>query len=318
MRSWSSETMHIEHHFTFTGPEILIGREGWDFGATQVNDPRVSAKHAILQGEHAVDGSKLVKIVDNNSSNGVWVDKTKLTPGVPRQLVHGCTISLCNPNLDGICFTYLADRPITPVMNEYILADAKLCKGASEVVYKALDKLKVEGQGGCSQAYQRDIVLEYADRGNLNDFIQSHNGLSERMAKALMRQLYEALAFTHRHGIAHRDLNTQKSFLANNTGANEPPILLQVTDFGLGKLFSDDTPDQADDPPIHKAADVLASGLVMYSCLTNRWSFPLDIHDLAWRQLFNGEGLRADAEGYPFHTLPAASFLPCVRLEILL
>ena len=56
---------------------------------------------------------------------------------------------------------------------------------------------------------------------------------------AIMRQVLEALAHAHAHGVIHRDIKPENIMLADGGAADGETDLVKVLDFGVAKLFDD-------------------------------------------------------------------------------
>ncbi|KAJ0023180.1 hypothetical protein NQD34_003079 [Periophthalmus magnuspinnatus] len=77
------------------------------------------------------------------------------------------------------------------------------------------------------------IVMEYASRGDLYDYICDKRNISEREARHFFRQIVSAVHYCHQNGIVHRDLKLE-NILLDGTGN------VKIADFGLSNLFSCD------------------------------------------------------------------------------
>ncbi|XP_039184701.1 testis-specific serine/threonine-protein kinase 3 isoform X2 [Crotalus tigris] len=73
------------------------------------------------------------------------------------------------------------------------------------------------------------LVMELAENGDVFDCVLQGGPLPESRAKALFRQLVEAIRYCHSCGVAHRDLKCENALLQ---GLN-----LKLTDFGFAKLL---------------------------------------------------------------------------------
>jgi len=78
------------------------------------------------------------------------------------------------------------------------------------------------------------IVMELCTGGELFDRIKAQGSYSERDASAVLRQMFEGLAYMHSKGIAHCDLKPD-NFLFFNREPNSP---LKIIDFGMSKLVT--------------------------------------------------------------------------------
>ncbi|EDM09799.1 NUAK family, SNF1-like kinase, 2 [Rattus norvegicus] len=74
------------------------------------------------------------------------------------------------------------------------------------------------------------IVMEYASRGDLYDYISERPRLNERDARHFFRQIVSALHYCHQNGIVHRDLKLENILL--DASGN-----IKIADFGLSNLY---------------------------------------------------------------------------------
>ena len=78
------------------------------------------------------------------------------------------------------------------------------------------------------------LVTELAKGGTLANALQMRGRLEESVAREVMLQVLEGLAFMHRLGLAHRDLKMENIFLLEPDDFS--PGNVQIADFGLSKL----------------------------------------------------------------------------------
>lgn len=80
------------------------------------------------------------------------------------------------------------------------------------------------------------VVMEYASGGELLDHLTSKGKLNEKEARKYFRQLVSAMDHCHLANVVHRDLKLENLLL---NASND----LLISDFGLGRTFSNDKTD---------------------------------------------------------------------------
>ncbi|XP_068680052.1 MAP/microtubule affinity-regulating kinase 4-like [Montipora foliosa] len=130
------------------------------------------------------------------------------------------------------------------------------------------------------------LVMEFASRGDLLDFINSRSrrgvGIGEAFAKTLFRQLAEGVAHCHRRNVVHRDLKCENILLDSDN-------IIKVSDFGFAtryptnkcKLLSTFCGSYAYAAPEillaqhydGKCADVWSMGIILYAMVCGRLPF---------------------------------------------
>jgi len=96
------------------------------------------------------------------------------------------------------------------------------------------------------------LVLELVTGGELFDQIVSRGTYTEADAANIIRQILEAIAYMHDHGVAHRDLKPENLLLAL-PNSNE----IKITDFGLSKDFGEGVLQTSCGTPDYVAPEVL-------------------------------------------------------------
>ncbi|XP_008533924.2 NUAK family SNF1-like kinase 2 isoform X1 [Equus przewalskii] len=74
------------------------------------------------------------------------------------------------------------------------------------------------------------IVMEYASRGDLYDYVSERQRLGERDARHFFRQIVSAVHYCHQNGVVHRDLKLENILLDANGN-------IKIADFGLSNLY---------------------------------------------------------------------------------
>lgn len=77
------------------------------------------------------------------------------------------------------------------------------------------------------------IVMEYASRGDLYDYVCEKQRITEHEARHFFRQIVSAVQYCHRNGIVHRDLKLENILLDGNGN-------VKIADFGLSNLYHKD------------------------------------------------------------------------------
>lgn len=130
------------------------------------------------------------------------------------------------------------------------------------------------------------IVMEFVEGGSLKDVLRQAM-LPPARAVGIARQVLEALAHAHEHGIVHRDIKPSNILLARDGR-------VKIADFGLAKRIStadDDTtrthgafgtlhymsPEQVvGDRDVDARSDLFSLGTMLYEVLTGRLPFARD------------------------------------------
>ncbi|XP_015203435.2 NUAK family SNF1-like kinase 1 isoform X2 [Lepisosteus oculatus] len=78
------------------------------------------------------------------------------------------------------------------------------------------------------------IVMEYASRGELYDYVSNRRKLPETKARHIFRQVTSAVHYCHKNGIVHRDLKLENILLDQDYN-------VKLADFGLSNHYHKDT-----------------------------------------------------------------------------
>jgi serine/threonine-protein kinase len=132
-------------------------------------------------------------------------------------------------------------------------------------------------------------VMEFLPGHNLGELVEGHGPLPASRIVYLMRQVCDALAEAHGHGLVHRDIKPANIYCAYRGGVFD---VAKVLDFGLAKPLSDAndagltqegsitgsplymSPEQAtSSDEVDGRSDVYSLGAVMYFMATGRPPF---------------------------------------------
>ena len=127
------------------------------------------------------------------------------------------------------------------------------------------------------------IVMEYVDGYTLRDLVRTRGAMTMRRVAAVGAAVCEALEFSHRHGIIHRDVKPA-NILINEAGA------VKVVDFGIARALADGensvtrtgavmgtahylSPEQASGGEVDARSDVYSLGCVLFELATGEPPF---------------------------------------------
>ncbi len=122
------------------------------------------------------------------------------------------------------------------------------------------------------------IVMRFVDGPSLRQLLDKHQRLSVGDAARIARQVADALAYAHRHGVVHRDVKPD-NILLDSSGH------VLVTDFGIAKAAQEASatqlttegmiigtpqymsPEQATGDTVDGRSDIYSLGIVLYQML---------------------------------------------------
>lgn len=128
------------------------------------------------------------------------------------------------------------------------------------------------------------IAMEYVDGLDLKAHLRRVGRLEPTDAERITRAVCDALEYSHREGIIHRDVKPQNILIASDG-------TVKVADFGIARALAAVTitqpgtvlgtvqylsPEQARGAPVGRASDLYALGAVLYEMLTGRVPFEGD------------------------------------------
>ncbi|OHT17238.1 CAMK family protein kinase [Tritrichomonas foetus] len=122
------------------------------------------------------------------------------------------------------------------------------------------------------------LVMEYAEHGNMLEYVNKNGRLDENKARHYFCQIISALDYIHNEKyVAHRDLKAENVLLDSHDN-------IRLIDFGLSNVFTRDTPElktACGSPayaspemiqgfPYTKAADMWSAGILLYAMVVGR------------------------------------------------
>lgn len=183
--------------------------------------------------------------------------------------------------------------PPTPGQRHFRTRFLREARAASLLNHPHIATVHDYGETEDGQPY---LVMELVNGESLSDLLRRESLPLER-AVGIVRQVAEAIAEAHRHGIIHRDIKP------SNVALNQRSEV-KVLDFGLAKHIEPDdrereetgesaglsathtlegviigtpsylSPEQALGMPVDKRSDIFSLGTLLYECLTGRPAFP--------------------------------------------
>lgn len=130
------------------------------------------------------------------------------------------------------------------------------------------------------------IVMEYIKGQTLRDIIKANGPMSQRDAEQVMLGVLNALEYSHRMGVIHRDIKPGNIMISEQG-------IVKVMDFGIARALDDSaatmtqsqgvvgtaqylSPEQARGENVDMRSDLYSAGCVLYEMLTGRPPFTGD------------------------------------------
>lgn len=125
------------------------------------------------------------------------------------------------------------------------------------------------------------IAMEFVQGRELKEILNNNERLQLSTSVNLITQLLDALAYSHAHGVVHRDIKPGNIFILKDHR-------VKVTDFGIAKIESSTltqfgdvlgtpscmSPEQFSGQPVDRRSDLFSVGVILYQLLTGEKPFP--------------------------------------------
>ena len=144
------------------------------------------------------------------------------------------------------------------------------------------------------------IVMEFAEGGNLKDYVHCHGRLEDDVVRFLFQQLVLGVEYCHRVEVVNRDIKLQNTLV---TSSNSQWPMIKICDFGYSKHhIADSRPDsivgtrQTMPPEVvllndgqtydGVQADIWCIGVFLYTLAANRYPFYASDEKITDAELF--------------------------------
>lgn len=108
------------------------------------------------------------------------------------------------------------------------------------------------------------IILEYAEHGELFDYLVAHPNFSPQVAMSFFRQIIYGVEYLHVHAICHRDLKLDNILLDSYN-------MVKIADFGFARWMKENVAETSCGTP-HYAAPEIVKGLRYDGRMADIWS----------------------------------------------
>ncbi|XP_024240876.1 NUAK family SNF1-like kinase 1 [Oncorhynchus tshawytscha] len=134
------------------------------------------------------------------------------------------------------------------------------------------------------------IVMEYASRGELYDYVNERRRLVETEARDIFRQITSAVHYCHTNGVVHRDLKLENILL-------DQDLNVKLADFGLSNRFKKDNLLQTYcGSPLYASPEIV-KGLPYHGPEVDCWAMGVLLYALVYGSMpFDGASYRALTE----------------------
>ena len=131
----------------------------------------------------------------------------------------------------------------------------------------------------CESSQHLYIILEYAEHGELFDYLVERDSLPIQDGMHFFRQIIYGLEFLHNHGICHRDLKPENILLDEHD-------TIKIADFGFARWMKENIADTSCGSPHYaspevikgepydgRKSDIWSAGVILYTLLCGKLPF---------------------------------------------
>ncbi|XP_029457053.1 NUAK family SNF1-like kinase 1 [Rhinatrema bivittatum] len=140
------------------------------------------------------------------------------------------------------------------------------------------------------------IVMEYASNGELYDYVNDRQRITENEARNFFRQIVSAVHYCHKNRVVHRDLKLENILLDEN-------LNVKLADFGLSNMFQkDQVLETYCGSPLYAAPEIIngfpyqgpevdcwALGVLLYALVYGSMPFDNSSYKTLSEQISSGE-----------------------------
>ena len=145
------------------------------------------------------------------------------------------------------------------------------------------------------------LVMEYAELGNLKEYIYSRNKIEEDEVRDLFKQIINGVEYAHRHKICHRDLKLENIVFCKDQDSPRGKRVV-IIDWGFATSFSYATLHESFCGTPHYIApeiltgqryvgpevDIWSLGVILYFLLTKHFPFKGDTLNEIRYKIYSG------------------------------
>ncbi len=188
------------------------------------------------------------------------------------------TVYLCR---DRLLKKRVAVKVLNNLSSDQLVAFQREARATSQIDHPNIVKVLDFGVSDGKIPY---MVLEYIDGLSLKQILDEERSLDLEEAVPIFEQICDALSYSHKRKLFHRDLKPTNILV---TGWNTASISVKVIDFGVGTTKQEKTeqgksvagsppympPDQALGLSFDERSEIYSMGCVMFETLTGRPPF---------------------------------------------